>query len=125
MVTNRLKGNVVHSNISGKKFLNSVDYRSEGKSASYTCTIGLKRKKIPIYFNTNYRTGMKLVSIIMDYCQLQFDALKFFFGVCLHGVRFLPNFNFFIQTRKFDNEVIKFIPQIAWIQIFTTLLTLI
>ena len=30
-----------------------------------------------IYFNTNYRTERKLVPIIMDYCLLQFDALKF------------------------------------------------
>ena len=32
----------------------------------------------PIYFNTNYRTEMKLVPIIMDYCLLQLDALIFF-----------------------------------------------
>ena len=40
-----------------------------------------KKKKelnIPIYSNTIYRTEMKLVPIIMDYCLLQFDALKFF-----------------------------------------------
>ena len=37
---------------------------------------------------------MKLVPIIMDYCLLQFDPLKFFLGVRLHG-GFLPNFNFF------------------------------
>ena len=35
------------------------------------------KKKISIYFNTNYRTEMKLVPIIMDWL-LQFDALKFF-----------------------------------------------
>ena len=40
----------------------------------YTCTAG---KKTPIYYNTNYRTGMKLVPIIMEYCLLQFNALKF------------------------------------------------
>ena len=38
-----------------------------------------------MYFSTNYRTEMKLVPIIMDYCLLQFDALKFFLGVSLHG----------------------------------------
>ena len=37
---------------------------------------------------------MKLVPVIMDYCLLQFDALKFFLGVRLHEA-FLPNFNFF------------------------------
>ena len=30
------------------------------------CTIGQKKKKNFIYFNTNYRTEMKLVPIIMD-----------------------------------------------------------
>ena len=37
---------------------------------------------------------MKLVPIIMDYCLLQFGALKFFLGVRLHEMS-LPNFNFF------------------------------
>ena len=37
---------------------------------------------------------MKLVPFIMDYCLLQFDALKFFLGVHLRGGS-LPNFNFF------------------------------
>ena len=40
-----------------------------------------KKRNTPIYFNTNYRTEMKLVPIIMDYCLLQFDSLKFFLGV--------------------------------------------
>ena len=53
-----------------------------------------RKKKSSIYFNTNYRTGMKLLSIIMDYCLLQFDALNFFLGVRLHGGS-LSNFNFF------------------------------
>ena len=37
---------------------------------------------------------MKLVPIIMDYCLLQFETLKFFFGLRLHG-KSLPNFSFF------------------------------
>ena len=37
---------------------------------------------------------MKLVPIIMDYCLLQFDALKIFLGVRLHGGS-QPNFNYF------------------------------
>ena len=52
-----------------------------------------KRRNTPIYFNTNYRTEMKLVPMIMDYYLLQFDALKFFLGVRLHGGS-LPNFDF-------------------------------
>ena len=45
----------------------------------------LKKETTPIYFNTNYRTEMKLIPIIMIYYLLQFDALKFFLGVHLHG----------------------------------------
>ena len=44
-----------------------------------------KSRNTPIYFNTNCRTEMKLVSIIMDYCLLQFDTLKFFLGIRLQG----------------------------------------
>ena len=44
------------------------------------------KKKIPIYFITNYCTEIKLLPIIMNYCLLQFDALKFFLGVCLKDV---------------------------------------
>ena len=53
-----------------------------------------KKRNTPIYFNKNYRTEMKVVPIIIYYCLLQFDALKFFLGVRLHG-EFQPNFNFF------------------------------
>ena len=48
-------------------------------------TVGKKKWNTPIYFNTNYHTEMKLVPIIMDYCLPQFDALKVFLGVLLHG----------------------------------------
>ena len=44
-----------------------------------------QKKNTLIYFNTNYRTEMKLLPIIMDYSLLQFDALRFFLGVRLHG----------------------------------------
>ena len=44
-----------------------------------------KKRNTPIYFSTNYLTEMKMVPIIMDYCLLQFDALKFILGVRLHG----------------------------------------
>ena len=43
--------------------------------------------------NTNYCTEIKLV-LIMDYCLLQFDALKFFLQVRLHAAS-QPNFNCF------------------------------
>ena len=59
------------------------------------CTVGQK-KIIPIFLNTNYRTEIKLVPVIKDYCLLQFDALKFFLGVRLHRGWSWPNFNFFI-----------------------------
>ena len=50
-----------------------------------------RSKKNPlIYFNASYRTEMKLVPIIMDYCLLQFDASKFFLTV-----GFQPNIIFF------------------------------
>ena len=49
------------------------------------CTVGRKKRNTPSYINTNYRAEMKLVLIIMDYCLFQFDALKFFLGVRIHG----------------------------------------
>ena len=45
-----------------------------------------KKKNTPTYFNTNYRIEMKVVPTIMDYCENQFDALKFFLGVRLQGL---------------------------------------
>ena len=55
----------------------------------------MKRKETPpIYLNKNYRTEMKLIPTIKDYSLLQFDDLKFFLGVCLHGMSLL-NFKFF------------------------------
>ena len=44
-----------------------------------------KKRKIPIYFNINYRTEKKLEPIIMHCGLLQFDALKFFLRAFLHG----------------------------------------
>ena len=68
------------------------------------CNVGQEKKKgyTPIYFNTNYRTEMKLVPIIMDYyCLLQFDALKFL----LH--EFLQ---YFLKRKKFRTFQLKSIP---------------
>ena len=53
-----------------------------------------KKRNNNTYFNTNYRTEMKLMPIIMDYCLLQFDILQFLLEVRLHGES-LPNFNLF------------------------------
>ena len=53
-----------------------------------------KKRNSSVYFNTNHGTKMKLVPIIMDYCLLQVDTLKFFLGVRLQEES-LPNFNVF------------------------------
>ena len=58
-----------------------------------TCTVGQEKKKKHKYLHTNYRTEMRLLPIIMEYRLLQFDALKFFLRVHLHGLSLL-NFNF-------------------------------
>ena len=88
--------------------------------------------------NKNYRTQlfitiqienlssseMKLVPINMDDCPLQFDALKFFLGVRLHGGGSLYlTLIYSMLTPKFFNEIVKFTSQIALKQIFTTFLT--
>ena len=39
------------------------------------CTVG---RNTLIYFNTNYRTEMKLGPVIMDYCVLQLNIINFF-----------------------------------------------
>ena len=52
------------------------------------------KRKTPINSNANYRKEMKLVPINMNYCQLQFDALKFFLGLRLNKLS-LPNFILF------------------------------
>ena len=53
-----------------------------------------RKQGTTINSNVNYRREMKLVGISIDYCLLQFDALKFFLGLPLHGGSH-PNFNFF------------------------------
>ena len=78
----------------------------------------------PINSNTNYHREMKHGPINMDYCLLQFDALKFFLGVLLHRGS-LPNFNFLNVNFQIENNIVKFTTQIAWIKIFTTFLTLV
>ena len=62
--------------------------------------------KKSIYFHTNYRAEMKLVPIIKDYCPLQFDALKFFLGVRLHGGS-QPSFNFFYVNPQIFKQNLK------------------
>ena len=60
------------------------------------CTVGQTKKKrnTLIYFTGDYRTEVKLVPIVMDYCLLQFDDLKFFLRMRLHEGS-VVNFNFF------------------------------
>ena len=63
-----------------------------------------KKPNTPIYFSTNYLTDMKLVPIIMEYCLLHFNDLKFFLGILLDGGS-LPNFNFFnVNTQIFQRN---------------------
>ena len=79
-----------------------------------------KKRNNSIYSNTNYRREMKVVPIIMVYCLLHFDILNFFLGVGLYLTLI-----FSIETPKFFNEFVKFTSQIAWMQIFTTFLTVV
>ena len=51
-------------------------------------------KKKSIYFNTNYRTEMKLVRIVMHYL-LQIDAIIFFLRIRLRGGGSQIDFTFF------------------------------
>ena len=44
-----------------------------------------KSKNTPINSTTNYRTEIKLIPIDVDYRLIQFDALKVFLGILLHG----------------------------------------
>ena len=54
------------------------------KNVQYEQSVKKRKKNTPSYFNRNYVTEMKLTSNIMDYCLLQFNALKFFLGVHLN-----------------------------------------
>ena len=58
---------------------------SKDVSSSFDFTVMYSRSKKSIYFNTNYRSEWKHTSIIVDYCLLQFGALKSYLGVLLHG----------------------------------------
>ena len=105
--------------------LSSQTLHSQLLPNNHICTVGQKttttkkKTKIPIYFITNYRTEIKLVTIIMNYCLLQFDALNFFLGgPSTWGS--LPNL-----TPKFFNKIVKVASQITWKQILTTFLTLV
>ena len=73
------------------------------------CTVGKKKieRNTPIYSNTNHQREMKQVSITMHYCLHQFDALKVFLEVRLHG-RSPSSFNFFnvnLQTFHRNRKV--------------------
>ena len=48
-------------------------------NTSSICTVGQRKKKNTLMnSNRNYRRQMKLMSINIDYCLLQFDALNVF-----------------------------------------------
>ena len=89
------------SNLAIFDYCSSVNNLTKRKKNIHICTVGQKKIKnknknpeIFINFNTNSRREIKLVPINMDYCLLQFDAIKYFLGVHLHGGS-QPNFNFF------------------------------
>ena len=57
-------------------------------------TVGEKIRTTLYYFNINYRSEIKLEPIIVHYCLLQFDALKFFLIVRQHvGIYLIFNVN--------------------------------
>ena len=59
-----------------KSFRMTLQIRNE---SCLKCTVSQnEKKKTPVNFNTNYRGEIKLIPINMNYCLLQFDALKFF-----------------------------------------------
>ena len=62
---------------------------------------------ISIQIVYTYRTEMKLEPLIINYCLLQFNALKFSLGVRLSGGS-LPNFKFLQYEPRFFNKIIKF-----------------
>ena len=86
MEKNEQKNWMVAFNCLNKKFCKRK--RKKEKMAmndnNMTIIIIIIKRNTTIYFNTNYRTEMKLVPIIVDYRLLQFDALNFFLEVRLH-----------------------------------------
>ena len=83
-----------------------------------------EKRNTPIYFNTNFHTETKLVPIIIDYCLLNFDALKFFLGVRLHG-RSVLTFNLFNVNPRIFQRNRKVHLSNCRKQIFTKFLTLV
>ena len=76
-------------------------FKSKSILDTQECTVNQKKKKkkkngtsqlIPIQIFVEI---LILAPINMDYCLLQFDALKCFSGVRLHAGVSLPYFNFF------------------------------
>ena len=86
-------------------------------------TVGQKKRITPFYFNTNYRTEMKLVSNTIDYCQLQFKILLR--GCVYMGRGLYLTLIYSMETPKIFNEIVKYTSQIAWKEIFATFLTLV
>ena len=64
-----------------------IIYEKYNNLMFFACTVSknkIKKRNTPIYFDADYRTEMKLVSIIMYCCLLQFDSLNFFLEINLH-----------------------------------------
>ena len=83
------------------------------------CTICQKKKKKKNQYKLLYRNeiGINQPGLL----SISVWCLKIFLkGALTWGS--LPNFNFFKVNSKFFNEIVKFTSQIAWKQIFTTIL---
>ena len=85
------------------------------------CTI---IKKIHfINFNTNYRREMKHKPVNNDYCLLQFDALKCFLGVRLHGGLYLT-LNFSLTHMRHVSMLFRSGSQLTYVQGFLMIILL-
>ena len=84
-----------------------------------------KKKEHSSNFRINDRRKMKLVPINMDWCLLSLNAFKFSLGGCPYRGCLCLTFIFSMKTPNFENEMVMFTTQIAWIQIFTIFLKLI
>ena len=80
--------------IRNKRRRRLFDFRSFRKSYVLVPSHEKRKKNTLINSYANYHREMKLLSINMDYCLFQFNALRFVLGVRPHEVS-VPNFNFF------------------------------
>ena len=57
-----------------------VEVHNYSMNETYVQWVQKKKRNTTTNSNASYRREMKLVPMNMDYCLLQFDALKFVFG---------------------------------------------